>query len=47
MSRLCGLRSLRIAHDELSVLMLFVTCSCTMDLTTLVGYLGVKIDTRV
>ena len=38
MSRLCGLRSLRIAHDELSVLMPLVTCRCKMDLTTLVGY---------
>ena len=47
MSCLCGLRSLRITHDELSVLMLFVTCRCTMDLTTPVGYLGVKIDIRV
>ena len=37
MSCLCGLRSLRIAHDELSGLMLFVTCRCKMDLTTLVG----------
>ena len=47
MSRLRGLRSLKIAHDELSVFMLFVTCRCTMDLTTLAGYLGVEIDTRV